>query len=78
MRTTIRLDDQLLAAAKRRVLESGRTLTVVLEDALREARARRSEGSARKRVRLITVKGTGLRPGIDLDDASSLQDAMDA
>jgi Arc/MetJ family transcription regulator len=34
MRTTIRLDDQLLAEAKRYASESGRTLTGLIEDAL--------------------------------------------
>ena len=42
MRTTIRLDDQLLAEAKKYAAESGRTLTDVLADALRETLARHS------------------------------------
>ena len=36
MRTTIRLDDRLLAEAKQYAAESGRTLTGLIEDALRE------------------------------------------
>ena len=37
MRTTIQLDDQLLAEAKQRVAQTGRTLKAMIEDALREA-----------------------------------------
>ncbi len=40
MRTTIRLDDHLLADAKRVAAETGRTLAEVIEEALREALAR--------------------------------------
>jgi hypothetical protein len=36
MRTTIRLNERLLAEAKKYAAESGRTLTSVLEDELRE------------------------------------------
>jgi hypothetical protein len=78
MRTTVRLDDRLLAEAKKYAAETGRTLTSVLEDALRETLARRREGVKRARVRLRTVKGDGLVPGIDLDNSASLLDAMDS
>src|SRR5260370_883056 len=37
MRTTVRLCDRVLADAKKYAAETGRTLTSVLEDALREA-----------------------------------------
>jgi len=58
-----------LAEAKKYAAESGCTLTAVLEDALRESLARRRERGARKPVRLKTVKGDGVRPGVDLDDS---------
>ena len=45
MRTTVRLPDDLMKAVKRHAAETGRTLTAVIEDALRAALAR-SEGSA--------------------------------
>lgn len=38
MRPTIRLDDQLLKEAKQLAAQSGRSLTSVIEDALREIR----------------------------------------
>ncbi len=78
MRTTVRLDDRLLAEAKKLSAESGRTLTSVLEDALRETLARRRARVNRKPVRLRTVKGDGVRPGVDLDDTASLLDLMES
>lgn len=76
MRTTVRLDDHLLAEAKKHAAESGRTLTAVLEQALRESLARRSLQARAKPVRLKTVKGSGTRPGVDLDDSAALLDLM--
>lgn len=78
MRTTVRLDERLLAEAKKRAAETGRTLTAVLEDALRESLARRSTGATRTPVRLKTVKGDGVRPGVDLDDTSALLDVLES
>lgn len=79
MRTTIRIDDALLAEAKAEAVRTGRTLAAVIEDALREALARRrGEGGARKRIRLPRYRGRGLQPGVDLDSTASLLDLMDA
>lgn len=77
MRTTVRLDEHLLAQAKRRAAETGKTLTAVLEDALRESLARRSLRTKPKPVRLKTVKGGGTRAGVDLDDSASLLELME-
>ncbi len=77
MRTTIRLDDDLLRAAKRTAAESGLTLTALIEESLRERLARRSHGRKRRRVRLITFKGSGVAPGVDLDDSAALLDLME-
>lgn len=76
MRTTIRLDENLLAEAKKHAAESGKTLTSLLEGALRESLARRKVQSKSKRVRLKTVKGGGVRAGVDLDDSADLMDLM--
>ena len=78
MRTTVRLDEHLLAEAKKFAAESGRTLTAVLEDALRDTLARRSAHAKRARIRLKTVKGGGIRPGVDLDDSAALREAMES
>jgi hypothetical protein len=79
MRTTVRLDDRVLAEAKKYAAETGRTLTSVLEDALRETLARRSARVKGVRpVRLKTVKGDGVRPGVDLDDTAALLALMES
>lgn len=74
-RTTVRLPDELLRAAKRRAQQTGRTLTQLLEDSLR-AELQRSPAAARVREPLPTYGGHGLRPGVDLRDSSALEDAM--
>ena len=78
MRTTIRLDERLFAEAKKYAAESGQTLTSVLADALRESLARRRAPGKRKLVRLRTIKGTGVRAGVDLDDTASLLEHMES
>ena len=79
MRTTIRLDDALLAAARQRAIETGRTLTAVIEDALRRALARGSSDGPPARVELPIAQGGGrLQPGVDLDDSAALLDVMES
>jgi hypothetical protein len=77
MRTTIRLDDQLLTEAKRLALESGRTLTAVIEDAVRDVVMRRKKAPKAKKIRLVTDGGKGLRPGVCLDNNAALLDIME-
>ncbi len=77
MRTTIHLPDPLLAQARRRAVETGRTLTAVIEDALRESLASKRAKGKPSPVHLTTFGGTGLQPGVDLDDSSALLDVME-
>lgn len=77
MRTTINVDDQLLMQAKAQAAASGMTLAQLIEDALREFLIRRENVENRERVRMITMKGTGTRPGIDLDNSRSLLEIME-
>jgi hypothetical protein len=77
MRTTVRLDDDLLRQTKTLAAQTGRTLTVVIEDALRETIARHRGRRVRPRSALPTFKGHGLRPGVDLDDSAGLLDIME-
>jgi hypothetical protein len=72
MRTTIRLDDQLLKSAKRLAHDTGKSLTAVIEDALRQILSRRTVKQPSKPVKLTTVSGRGVRHGVDLDDSASL------
>lgn len=77
VRTTIRLDDDLLAAARLRAAERGTTLTSVIEEALREALARRPAPEAEP-FQLVTYYGKGgTLPGVDLHDNVALRDLMD-
>ncbi|MDQ3973587.1 MAG: type II toxin-antitoxin system VapB family antitoxin [Actinomycetota bacterium] len=76
MRTTVRLDDALLRAAKRYAAEHGTTLTRVLEDALRALLARR-DSPAPQPFLLVTFGQGGLRPGVDLDDSVALTELME-
>jgi hypothetical protein len=77
MRTTVRLDDDLLRQAKAVAAASGRTLTELFEDSLRETLARQKATASRKRIVLRTFKGNGVLPGVDLDDSAALLDLMD-
>lgn len=77
MRTTLRIDDDLFRQAKQAAAESGRTLTQVVEDSLRETFARRQQKPTRKRIVLKTVGGNGVQPGVDLHNSAALLDLME-
>ncbi|MDP2760783.1 MAG: hypothetical protein WC053_04480 [Sideroxydans sp.] len=74
MRTTLNLDDQLLISAKHRAVEESVSLARVIERALRESLAK--PRAARETIRLITASGSGVKPGVDLDNSRSLLDIM--
>jgi len=78
VRTTINLDDDLLREAKLLARTTGKTLTAVIEDALRERLARRQSRQPHAASELPVVNGRGLRAGIDLDDSAGLRELMDA
>ena len=79
MRTTIRLDDDLLTAAKRFAVETGRTLTSVIEDALRQSLLRRPSSEQPAQAELPIARGGGvLQPGVDLDDSAALLELMES
>ena len=66
-----------MAQTKKVAAETHRSLTAVIEDALREMLARMQSSGKHPNVRLKTVSGNGLQPGVDLDDSASLTDLMD-
>jgi len=76
MRTTITLDDRLLAEAKARAAHRGTTLSEVVADALRESFQRPVTGQG-SFPPLPIHHGDGLQPGVDLDDGGSLWDLHD-
>ncbi|MGH3574529.1 MAG: hypothetical protein ACRDUW_22355, partial [Pseudonocardiaceae bacterium] len=71
----MQLDDQLVVQAKITAARTGRTLSQVIEDALRQALAPRA-GSTRQRASVPTSPGRPL-PGVNLDDNAGLLDLMD-
>ena len=77
MRTTLRINDQLLIEIKLYAARSGQTLTAVIEDGLRQMIDRQKQSEKRKKVKLLTVQGNGTLPGVDLDDSASLLDFME-
>ncbi len=77
MRTTIRIDDALLAQAKETAARTGRTLTATIEDALRASFASAARSGRSEPQPLPTFGGRGLQDGVDLDDTASLLDLME-
>ena len=73
----MRLEDRLLRQVKEHAARHGRTLTSVIEDALRQYLAR-TRPPSRRIVAFPTYRGKGgLRLGVDLDDAAGLLDQME-
>lgn len=72
------LDPDLLRAAKQRAAERHTTLSAVVEEALREAAARREQQARGPRINPTTDRSRGgLRSGVDLDDNAAVRDLMD-
>ena len=76
MRTTITIDDALLAKAKQVAAETGRSLSAVVDEALQESLRRRHEPDLASPV-VLPEFGGRLLPGMDLDNSRSLNDLMD-
>lgn len=77
MRTTIRLDDELLKEAKALAARRGRTLSSLIEDGLREQLLRAEAAPGRDEVELPAWSGGQLQPGVDLDDNTATRELLD-
>jgi plasmid stability protein len=78
MRTTLRVDDELLRRVKSHAARHGRSLTSVFEEALRLLLAESERHRQRPRVELpVSTASGGVQPGVDLDDSAALLDVMD-
>ena len=75
MRTTVAIDDQLLAQAKQRARELGVSLGTVVDDALRRDLNRRADQGERPAIPVFV--GTGVRPGVDLTSNRAIQELLD-
>ena len=76
MRTTIRIDDELLRKLKEQSARTGRPVGALIEDAVRTALARSEDDRAELRS-LPTYGGSGVLPGVDLSSPAALLDEMD-
>jgi len=77
MRTTLDINDRLLAEAKSLAARRGLSLKALVEEALRERLHARGD-QRRAAVALPTYSGDGLQPGVDLTDGAALLEVMDA
>ncbi|UZN02637.1 CopG family transcriptional regulator [Cellulomonas sp. S1-8] len=78
MRTTLHLPDALYRDVKAAAAQSGRTVTSVVEDALRAELARFRAGTTDRTPFRIDAVGTGgVLAGVDLDDSAALLDLVE-
>ena len=77
MRTTVRLNDQLIHEAKRYAHQQGKTLTRLIEEGLRFVLSHQKKTTRPKKVKLTTVNGKGLITPICLHDNSALLDWLE-
>ena len=71
MRTTISLDKRLAEQVKRRATAQGLSVSAFIAKTLNDALKRPAPRSGPP-FRLVTVRGEGLQPGIDLDRPNAL------
>jgi plasmid stability protein len=74
MKTTLNLNDELLREAKKRAAERGKTLTFVVEEALRTALESEESGGADE-VRWVVVDGGP--PRVDIADRNALYEFLE-
>jgi hypothetical protein len=77
MRTTVRLDDELLSRAKRECARQGRTLTSLIEEGVILALERPRPAQKERVVLPIPESRGGVQPGVDLNNNASLLDIME-
>jgi hypothetical protein len=77
MRTTLTIDDDVLAEFKRVAADAHRTLSGVIEDALRAELARRRTAGEVPASDLPVVRGGSMRSGVDLGDSAALLRLLD-
>ncbi len=78
LRTTLTIDGDVLAEFKRVAADSHRTLSAVIDEALRAELARRRLASGSGATDLPVVRGGRLLPGVDLSSNAALQQVLDS
>ena len=71
------IDDDLLNEARQLAVRSRRSLGDIVDDALRVLLATRREAEAAPDLDLPVFGGSGLRPGVDLEDKDGLSALLD-
>jgi hypothetical protein len=74
MRTMIQINEALLQEVKQLAAHQGKTLSRVIEDALRAYFVSKTDAEQRRPVHLPTFSGNGLLPGVDLDNSVAFLD----
>lgn len=77
MRTTVAIDDELLAAARHRAQVRGETLGRIIEAALRRELAAGDHPPSTPPAIPIFTAGAGPRPGLDLSSNRAVHEALD-
>ncbi len=77
MRTTLTIDSRVLAEFKKRAAETHRTLSGLIEDALREHLSRGRDQAATRPLDFPIVGGGGVAPGVDLSSNTALAGYLD-
>ena len=76
VRTTIRLDDVLHAEVKLMAARDGKSISAFIEDSLRVTLATKGQAHPSP-LKLHTVGGNGLIPGVHVDRSEDLLDVME-
>jgi hypothetical protein len=77
MRTTLDINDELLKQVRQVAARTNRSMTSIVEDALRTALHRRPPAKRRKVNLPVSKERLGLRPGVDLNNTAALLDILD-
>ena len=78
MRTTLNINDTLLKEARKHSIERNCSLGEIVDEALRLSLATQKKSSTIAITRsLKTFEGSGIQPGIDLNNNASVLEAMD-
>lgn len=77
MRTTVNIDEHLLAEAKQLAARTHRSVGAVMDDALRKLMADADVVRRRESEFKLPVDGrSGLQPGVDLEDKEALAELL--
>jgi hypothetical protein len=74
--STIQLDDHLFREVEKWAAQSNRSVQAVVEDAIKAALPR-SKPPRTGPLKLPTYGGSGLQPGVDLENRSAVLDLLD-